>query len=151
VAKFIAILEDNHSRLAVMREWLADRLPMYETKLTDDPPTLIDWLGTHGDDVLALSLDHDLHERADGNTELTGMMVVDYLVQVSPTFPILLHTTNERDGFVMHERLTGAGWRVKWVKPFDDTNWIGADWYPTLKKLLQHNSPRTAPVATDVD
>ena len=120
-----------------MRARLADRLWMYPLFLTDDPAEFVRLLHTHGPDVLAASLDHDLHERADGSTELTGMQVVDELVTLPPAFPILLHTSNRRDGETMRTRLTEAGWSVNWITPFDDTTWIGADWYPALKRAIR--------------
>lgn len=88
------------------------------------------------EDVLVVSLDHDLHERPDDSTELIGMMVVDFLATQRPRFPIILHTSNVRDGETMKQRLLSKEWRVTWVTPFDDTTWIGNDWYPTLKKAI---------------
>ena len=64
---------------------------MYEHFITNDPNELIGVLTLRLDDILVVSLDHDLHERPDGSTELTGMMVADFLVTLRPSFPILLH------------------------------------------------------------
>ena len=37
----------------------------------------------------------------------------------------------------MRSRLRKASWNVTWVTPFDDTNWVGTDWYPALKRAIR--------------
>lgn len=137
----ILVLEDNAERRAAMRARVAERLPMYELILTDDPGTFIGHLRDRGSRVLVVSLDHDLHERADQSTDLTGMQVVDHLVRQEPAFPVLLHTTNERDGARMEQRLKRGGWSVTWVKPFADTEWVNLAWYPALKRAVRCAAP----------
>ena len=151
MGKLIAILEDNADRVAVMRRWLADRLGMYEHFVTDDPDTLIEYIRPRLDDVLAVSLDHDLHERPDGNTEVTGMAVVDYLTATRPGFPVLIHSSNSRAVGEMRERLRSKDWVVVAVTPFDDTNWIGDDWYPALKRTLRRFTQPEPVAAPDGD
>ena len=152
MAMLIAILEDNADRVLAMKKWLDDRLSMYDRFITNDPHELIDKLRERMEDVLAVSLDHDLHERPDGSTELTGMMVVDFLGTQRPRFPVLLHTSNVRDGETMKRRLLSKEWRVTWVTPFDDTTWIGNDWYPTLKKAIQRGAiPERVPASGEKD
>jgi len=137
MALLFAILEDNLERIGVMKEWLTDRLPMYEHAFTDDPETMIRLLEVKSGQILAVSLDHDLYDRADGSTELTGMIVSDYLAEREPTFPIIIHSSNERDSLTMKTKLICGGWKVQKVLPFDDTNWIGISWYPALKKAIR--------------
>ena len=144
MTKCILVLEDNPDRRDAMREWLDDRLPMYELVLTDDPAEFIDHLRERPERVLAASLDHDLHERADMSTALTGMIVADYLAGIEPAFPVLLHTSNRPDGERMLGRLSGAGWKVTWVRPFDGTSWVGEDWYPALRRALRGAARREA-------
>lgn len=137
MAKCIVVLEDNDDRRRAMREWLGERLSMYELLLTDDPAECVGHLRARRRDVLVASLDHDLHERSDQSTTLTGMQVVDYLVETPPAFPVLLHTSNRPDGERMRSRLKKAHWNVTWVTPFDDTNWVGTDWYPAIKRAIR--------------
>ena len=138
--KLIVVLEDNTDRVHAMKKRLEDRLSMYEHFITDDPHELIGKLRERMDDVLALSLDHDLHERPDASTVLTGMMVADFLATQQPRFPIILHTSNTRDGETMKSRLVVKGWKVTWVTPFLDTAWVGDDWYPTLKRAIRRSA-----------
>lgn len=142
VTKSILVLEDNRDRRVVMEKWLADRLYMYHAVVTDDPNKFIGVVRERAQEVLVASLDHDLHERPDGSTSLTGMLVVDHLVQVPPAFPVLLHTSNRVDGEVMRSRLSDAGWGVTWVTPFEDTEWVGKDWYPALKRAIRTTARR---------
>lgn len=135
--KRILILEDNDDRRQAMTRWLTERLAMYELALTDDPDEFIRHTRERPEDILVVSLDHDLYDRADQSTELTGMLVVDYLVEIPPRFPVLLHTTNTRDGERMRSRLVKRGWDVEWVVPFDGTSWVGTDWYPALKRAIR--------------
>jgi CheY-like chemotaxis protein len=149
VAKCILVLEDNDDRRAAMEKWLADRLYMYEAVLTDDPGECVTLIGKCRDNILTVSLDHDLHERRDHSTELTGMLVVDFLVKMPPEFPVLLHTSNQPDGERMRSRLTRSGWSVDWVTPFDDTNWVGLSWYPALKRAIRKTARRAPPSPAD--
>ena len=126
-----------------MTLWLERRLGMYEHFFTDDPYEMIRLLRERMDDIVAISLDHDLFDRAVGGTELTGMMVADFLAMQPPQFPIVLHTSNARDGETMKRILREAGWRVRVVTPFDDTTWVGNDWYPAMKKAIRRFVDRT--------
>lgn len=135
--KLIAVLEDNAERVRVMRDWLRDRFYMYDHFFTDDPHEFNEHVDRRFADVLAVSLDHDLYDRADLSTELTGMIVAEHLATREPGFPVIIHSTNRRDAASMMELLEARNWHVKQVIPFDDTNWIGLDWYPALKRALR--------------
>jgi CheY-like chemotaxis protein len=137
MSRLIAILEDNADRIRVMKEKLANRMSKYETFFTDDPATLIETLKARWDEVVAVSLDHDLYDRPDHTTELTGMIVADYLAECEPDFPVMIHSTNDRDSTLMQSKLLDREWEVSKVVPFDDTNWIGLMWYPELKKMVR--------------
>jgi CheY-like chemotaxis protein len=145
MAKCILVLEDNADRRDAMSKWLSERLYMYESVLTDDPAELIRHVSKCRHNILAVSLDHDLHERPDQSTDLTGMLVVDFLVEQPPEFPVLLHTSNRFDGERMNARLAKSGWSVDWVTPFEDTEWVGLSWYPALKRAIRRTATRERP------
>lgn len=152
MAKCILVLEDNDDRRDAMQDWLDERLSMYELVITDDPDEFIRQANQRSPDILAVSLDHDLHERADQSTTLTGMLVVDHLEKLRPTFPVLLHTSNTRDGERMRSRLVERGWDVDWVTPFDDTSWVATSWYHALKRAIRKTARQgQLPVTNDVD
>lgn len=142
MAKRILILEDNADRREAMTQWLGDRMPMYPLHITDDPETFVGYVREFAGNILAVSLDHDLHERPDRSTTLTGMQVVDHLVTISPSFPVLMHTSNRHDGETMRSRLTKSGWGVQWVIPFDGTTWVATEWYRVLKRAIRSAAPR---------
>lgn len=150
--KCILILEDNADRREAMRWWAEDRLPMYDLVMTDDPAEFVAHSRERWADILTVSLDHDLYDRPDHTTELTGMRVVDFLVDQPPAFPVLLHTSNRQDGETMRARLTDRGWRVNWVTPFDGVEWVGGDWYPAVKRVIRATVRRdTRPPDDDRD
>lgn len=142
MANRILILEDNADRREAMSDCLGKRLPQHTLHMTDDPDEFIQYVREFAGDILAVSLDHDLHERPDQSTTLTGMRVVDHLVTIPPAFPVLMHTSNRHDGETMRSRLVDAGWRVRWVIPFDGTTWIPSDWYRALKRAIRASAPR---------
>jgi len=141
----ILILEDNTDRRVAMTDCLGERLSMFPLHITDDPDEFVEHLRQSSAEILAISLDHDLHERPDQSTTLTGMQVVDYLVTIPASFPVLMHTSNRHDGETMRSRLTESGWRVEWVIPFDGTTWIATDWYRALKRAIRASAPRQLP------
>lgn len=147
--KCIVVLEDNEDRRNAMKQWLDERLSMYELLLTDDPDEFIRYLRDRANDIIVVSLDHDLYDRADQSTTLTGMLVVDHLMGLQPTFPVLLHTSNNRDGERMQSRLVNRDWYVDWVTPFDGTSWVATAWYYALKKAIRKGARYGAPYATD--
>ncbi len=149
--KVIVVLEDNADRVSVMKEWLADCLSMYESFFSDDPNEVIDVLQKRSQSILALSLDHDLFERADGDLDRTGMEVVDYLSRGEPSFPILIHSSNQIEADRMKRRLAKHHWTVSRVTPFLDTSWIGTDWYPTLRKAIGRLAKKESKADVDKD
>jgi len=138
----IAILEDSLDRKEAMQEWLADRYSAYEAYFTDDPATLNSYLDLNQNRILAVSLDHDLNDRADGNLDVCGLDVARHLSEQSPAFPVVIHTTNTSQGDRMEKVLRKSGWAVSRVVPFDGVSWIGTDWHRALKRSIEANAPR---------
>ncbi|MBL8864499.1 MAG: hypothetical protein KF873_00130 [Gemmataceae bacterium] len=134
--KIIVVLEDNAERIAAMKLRLEDRMPMYDCFFSDDPGEIVEVLTRRKGDVLAVSLDHDLFDRADGSTEITGMDVAEFLSRTEPEFPVLIHSSNAIDADRMQRLLAKNRWSVTRVTPFNDTSWIGEDWYPALRRAI---------------
>ena len=132
IMSLLPILEDNVERIAAMRAVLSRRFPQLESIISDNPPTLIAVLEARWAEVVAISLDHDLFDRSDGSTEITGMDVVRFLVQKEPSFPVVIHSSNHIDAEKMQKQLRRKGWHVTRVIPFDDTEWIAAEWAAIL-------------------
>lgn len=145
----IAILEDNADRVAAMTEWLVERLGMYETFVTADPDVMIAILHEREADLLFVSLDHDLFEGPD--PDATGMPVAEYLATRPPVCPVVVHSSNTLAAESMVRILKRADWTAQRVIPFEDTAWVGDDWFPTLRRLLRSykfsTRTRTAPGA----
>src|SRR5262245_54736246 len=60
MAMFIAILEDNEERQAVMHDCLKDRFHQFEIRFFDAADEMIKFLDRHLPNSILISLDHDL-------------------------------------------------------------------------------------------
>ncbi|MBL8820991.1 MAG: response regulator [Planctomycetia bacterium] len=138
----ILILEDNAERAEAMKAWLSDRLYMFAIEVFDHPKPLIERLQASIEEVTALSLDHDLNDtdftKYPGG-DATGMDVVRYLQTIEPVFPVIVHSTNSYEAATMVSKLKKNRWAVERIVPFNGISWIGNDWLPTLKRLLENS------------
>lgn len=133
----IAVLEDDAERQAAMRSAVACKpASTHQLVIFDNAPDMIRWLDDHLDQVLVISLDHDLgpNRHTQGRTwdPGTGRDVADFLAGRTPCCPVIVATTNTiaRPGMVMV--LEDAGWHVRRVLPLADTTWIASEWLTAL-------------------
>ncbi len=148
----ILILEDDPSRIEVMKAWLHDRLYMFEPHFYEHPSDMIEMVRQRSDDILAVSLDHDLNELClpaqhsfdSRSDDPTGMDVVAFLENQSPDFPVLIHSSNHRAAEKMVRCFKKRHWAVDRVIPFDDTSWIGDEWLPKLRKMIEKQNAQLA-------
>ena len=152
----ILILEDDPSRIDVMKGWLQDRLYMFEHRFFDQPSELIELVKQRSGDILAVSLDHDLNDLCllpsqkslVPSDDPTGMDVVKFLEQQAPTFPVLIHSSNHDAAKKMVSCFKKRHWSVDRVIPFDDISWIGDEWLPKLRKFIEkHHAQLAVPCA----
>jgi len=140
VSNFIAILEDDASRTAAMKAWLAGTFPDVKIVIHGDADAMIDWLGQHLGEVTLISLDHDLPVRSiDGKSVDcgTGRQVADYLASVPPTCPVIIHSSNDPCAAGMFFALKDAGWPCSRVYPCDDLAWIASAWADRVQQYLR--------------
>ena len=147
----ILILEDDPGRIEVMKNWLQDRLYMFEPHFFEQPSVMIEMMKQRSRDVLAVSLDHDLNELClptrqmpDERPDPTGMDVVDFLKQQPSQFPVLIHSSNHRAAEKMVRCFKKRQWADDQVIPFDDTSWIGDEWLPKLRKMIEKHQAQLA-------
>ncbi|HEY3789445.1 MAG TPA: cyclic-phosphate processing receiver domain-containing protein [Urbifossiella sp.] len=140
MAMKIVILEDNVDRRAIMRNCLADRFPMFETKFFESAETAIGYLRRNLPDTIAIALDHDLEFIAGSDGRLidpgNGREVADYLAAQKPVCTVIVHTTNSDAAVGMTMVLRDGGWKTKRVVPFDDMNWIESDWFFAMRRAI---------------
>lgn len=140
MAMKIAILEDNLDRQAAMRACLADRFYMYDAKFFDEAAQMIEFLKLHLAQTILISLDHDLEMKPGNNGRYidpgTGRDVADFLATMTPTCPVVIHTTNSSAAEGMKLVLQDSGWSLRRVIPFDDLNWISTDWFRTVRRAI---------------
>jgi hypothetical protein len=142
----ITILEDDERRAAAMRDRLADRFYQFEHVFFDSADEMKEYLEKHFDEVIALSLDHDLELKldADGRTydPGTGREVADYLATRRPICPVIIHSTNEFGAIGMESVLREAGWQTCRVSPFGDLEWVHDSWFPAIRRAIVRGRTR---------
>jgi hypothetical protein len=87
-----------------------------------------------------ISLDHDL-EPGEGNSDDpgTGWDLTKHLAALTPSCPIIMHTSNsERATWMMGEFEIG-GWPFHRVAPIGD-DWIEQDWRLLVQRLVKRRS-----------
>jgi hypothetical protein len=136
----IVILDDEPDRIEEMARCLIEFSSVLEFIVFDNAPDLIDWLSNYLETVQLICLDHDLGPNRLRNGHVfdpgIGRDVVDYLATCKPVCPVIIHTTNSMAGPGMEMALTDAGWKHSRVVPYNDLEWIGADWIASVRKAL---------------
>jgi hypothetical protein len=136
----IAILEDDERRAEAMRDRLADRFYQFEHVFFDSADEIKKYLEENFDEVIAVSLDHDLELKVNAAGETydpgTGREVADYLATRRPTFPVIIHSTNDSGAIGMESILREAGWQACRVSPFGDLEWVHDSWFPVIRRAI---------------
>ena len=140
MAMKIVVLEDNAERVALMRDCVADRFPMYDGHFFDDARDAVRFLDDHLAETLVIALDNDLELKADTDGQLVdpgeGRDVAAFLTTKQPVCPVVVHSTNTDAVEAMQVSLRRAGWKTRRVVPFDDMNWIATDWFATVRRAI---------------
>ncbi len=136
----IAILEDDGRRTEAMRDRLADRFWQFEHVFFDSAGEMTEYLERNFNEVIALSLDHDLELKVNAAGQTydpgTGREVADYLATRRPSFPVIIHTTNDFGAIGMESVLREAGWQTCRVSPFGDLEWVHDSWFPAIRRAI---------------
>ena len=82
----------------------------------------------------ALSLDHDLYAE-DGSDAGDGLQIAQYLSTLTPTCPVIIHTSNADQSRRIRGTLEGSGWLCH-NAPAIGHDWIEADWVLVIKEIL---------------
>jgi hypothetical protein len=136
----IVVLDDEPERIDEMTRCLSARLPNHKPVVFDNAPDLIAWIGDQLSDVQLICLDHDLGPNRRRGDEVfdpgTGRDVADFLAKCQPVCPVVIHTTNSMAAPGMTMVLDDAGWQNIRVIPYNDLEWIGADWINAVASAL---------------
>ena len=134
----VAILEDNVARVAEMRACLDEVLPGVPVVFFENATEMIAWLERHLREVVLISLDHDLPFFDPSGKPIDcgdGRMVAEFLAALSPTCPVIVHSSNNNCAPGMFFSLEESGWPVTRVVPYDDLTWVPAAWRPQIQQL----------------
>ena len=140
MSRTIAILDDENDRIQAMLAVLRQRFPKQKVVTFDCAPDMNDWLRDNAATCDLICLDHDLgpNRKRDGVVFDPGIGrdVADLLATLSPSCPIIIHTTNTDARPGMIEVLEEQGWTVTYVSPYDDVLWIGEVWISEVATAL---------------
>jgi hypothetical protein len=141
-ASTIAILDDEPKRIRAMIECVSKGLPGCHVVTFDNAPDMIGWLEKHLEDASLICLDHDLGPNRSRNGQTfdpgTGRDVTDYLALRRPVCPVLIHTTNSLAAPGMAIVLDDSGWVHSRLAPYNDLEWLSADWICKVRRALAH-------------
>lgn len=137
----IAILDDEADRIARMLATLSRAYPGWAVATFDNAPDMVAWLAQGLGPVALIYLDHDLGpDRIRDGARFdpgTGRDVADALAELSPTCPVLIHTTNALAAPGMELALADSGWKYGRVVPYGDLEWIEEAWLRKVRALLK--------------
>ena len=141
VARYVAILEDDPSRIAAMRYCLEQLLARCEHAIFEDASEMIAWLRVHLGETVLISLDHDLpfFHNIDGSvTDCgTGRQVIDHLCASEVACPVIVHSSNDPCAQGMVRCLRDAGIVHARVYPHADTEWVRTAWVETIREYVR--------------
>jgi hypothetical protein len=136
----IVILEDNSERQQAMRDCLGDRFPHFEIVFFDEAAAAIGYLQDHLEEIAVVGLDHDLEIKTTPEGVLhdpgTGRQVADFLANVKPICPVVVHSSNGPAAFGMEATLRESGWKTFQVAPYGELEWIPAQWFRCMRRAM---------------
>lgn len=139
--KFIVLLDNCEQRLEKMRDHLDLHFPQFTPKFFKDAPKLIDWLETHLQNCVLISLDHNLGASITRNGKTfdpgTGRDVVNYLTCKLPQCPVIIHTSRSEAAIGMEITLAEGNWLFERAVHTNDLEWIDTVWITIVKRLLE--------------
>jgi NAD+-processing family protein with receiver domain len=141
VPEFVAILEDEASRLKGFNASITKLLPQVEVVCFDESKPMIAWLKQNLGDTLLISLDHDLPLRPMDGSLMdcgNGREVVEFMSTIPPTCPAIVHSSNNDAAQSMIIALNEAKWPCHRVFPYDGESWISTAWAEKVDMLI-HN------------
>lgn len=135
----IAILEDDPQRIGVMERVLRRHFSYFAHIVIHTAPAMIAWLEHHYESLALLSLDHDLGLAglATGEDVGDGRDVANFLQNMRPVCPVIIHTSNLMGRREMEATLKAAGWQVHLIYPDPEPEWIETAWVEEIKQCLR--------------
>lgn len=135
--KRVLILEDNEERIAGFRNAINKLGDDFDLYVWRDAKVMVRECSKYFDEVVLISLDHDLNEMDKDRTDSgTGMDVVTFLVSCRPVCPVLIHSSNTPCAYSMMNELRFAQWTVERVGPIG-SDWIETTWLNKVRILLK--------------
>jgi hypothetical protein len=132
------ILEDDDERTAAFVQEISDIDPNVDVLIWRSAHKMCRDLAAHLPITVLISLDHDLrtpHEQ--GEDPGSGMDVAEALSLLTPSCPVIVHTSNVDASWSMINELAHSGWSVERVGPVGmGTKWVQTVWAPVVRRMM---------------
>ena len=135
--KRILILEDSPERIAAFSTTMQQAVGA-QVLVWKSAQAMVEELPQNLSNAALLSLDFDLiPERNSTQDPGNGLAVCEYLAKLTPSCPVILHSSNEKAVWEMLFKLSGGNWETDWLRhdPLGVV-WIGALWLPKVQSYL---------------
>jgi hypothetical protein len=132
------ILEDDDERATAFVQEISDIDPNVDVLIWRSARKMCQDLAAHLPITVLISLDHDLRlPDEQGEDSGSGMDVAEALSLLTPSCPVIVHTSNVDASWSMINELTHSGWSVERVGPVGmGTKWVQTAWAPVARKLM---------------
>lgn len=127
----ILILEDTPDRISRFKCVLTSELPNIQYEIVNTAAEMFELIRSQLPESFAVSLDHDLYVSGI-NDPGDGLQVAEHLSSLSPSCPVIIHTSNAEKSRQMQGILEANRWAVRLAGAIG-TDWIEVDWIAEVK------------------
>jgi hypothetical protein len=134
----VLILEDDDERATAFIQEISDINSQVEVMIWQSAHKMCQDLAVHLPSTVLISLDHDLRTTDEHNEDPgSGMDVAKALSLLSPSCPVIVHTSNADASWSMINELTHSGWSVERAGPVGmGTEWVRTVWAPVARRMM---------------
>lgn len=129
------ILDHDPARLRALEAIIHRILPAHQVSKLSKASTFIETYLQVGHQTELLALGHAILPDPDEDNLGNGELVARLLSGLSPTAPVILHSSDQVAVQRMWKSLKQGGWPVRRVVPSPTWDWIGRDYAYMLDKL----------------
>jgi len=133
----VLILEDAPERITAF-ETAMQHAREAEVIFWKSAHAMVGELPQHLPKAALLSLDFDLIPESNSTQDPgNGLVVCEYLAKLTPSCPVILHSSNKKVVWEMLFKLSEGNWETDWLRhdPLGVV-WIGKLWLPKVQSYL---------------
>lgn len=135
----LLILEDTPARIAGFKQAIQASLHDIQPMIADTASYFKSLVTEHLSETFAISLDHDLHPPGVVDAG-DGMQIAQWLSDLKPACPIIIHTSNGEQGRRMHGVLEASRCDIRLAGAIGE-DWIDRDWIVEITAAYRQANP----------